>query len=150
MLPVNFAVGILSQKFENRSILVFSQAIQLCGFALLAIPILAKPAHIHLSLHQYLIGSVFVFLFNQSWEVVCMSIFADIVPKSMSRGTLNAGFLSTEAGTTGRTLGTIIVSVATEYGIGGIQHGGFGVVEVLVFMCAFATMLVFPRLHRQK
>jgi hypothetical protein len=40
-----------------------------------------------------------------------MSITSKIIPPSLARGTFNSGFLATEAGTSGRFIGDVAVTV---------------------------------------
>ena len=50
-----------------------------------------------------------------------MGLLSKVMPKELSKGLMNSGFLSTEAGTFGRVVGNCWISVAGLLGEGGSQ-----------------------------
>eukprot|EP00127_Corallochytrium_limacisporum_P007340 Clim_evm27s247 gene=Clim_evmTU27s247 len=96
---------------------------------------------------QYLIGAVLLFQSTQVWEGLNMSLLSQVIPPHMAQGIFNAGFLSTEAGTSGRAMGNVVVSVCL--GLVGKKHLSvtlFSLLSVVMLIALVGTVAVLPRL----
>eukprot|EP00923_Selenidium_pygospionis_P042570 GHVN01073581.1.p1 GENE.GHVN01073581.1~~GHVN01073581.1.p1 ORF type:complete len:834 (+),score=111.43 GHVN01073581.1:543-3044(+) len=64
---------------------------------------------------QYIGFGLLLFVSAQILEGVNMALISKVMPKSVSKGLFNSGFLSTEAGTSGRAAGNLMITVAGWY-----------------------------------
>ena len=75
-------------------------------------------------------------------ELCCSSkgLLSKTIPKSLAKGILNAGLLSTEAGTLGRVLGDIWFSSSTFMGLDQMLNREFGPMSVMVGISICAVL----------
>eukprot|EP01054_Gregarina_sp_Poly1_P006936 Gregarina_sp_Poly_1__6935@NODE_376_length_9111_cov_63_116652_g307_i1_p2_GENE_NODE_376_length_9111_cov_63_116652_g307_i1NODE_376_length_9111_cov_63_116652_g307_i1_p2_ORF_typecomplete_len841_score93_67MFS_1/PF07690_16/1_1e25MFS_1/PF07690_16/0_16OATP/PF03137_20/0_00042OATP/PF03137_20/4_3e02MFS_1_like/PF12832_7/1_2MFS_1_like/PF12832_7/0_3TM_helix/PF05552_12/1_2e04TM_helix/PF05552_12/35TM_helix/PF05552_12/3_2_NODE_376_length_9111_cov_63_116652_g307_i146717193 len=59
---------------------------------------------------RYVSGAFVVFIAAQALESINMALLSRLMPKALSKGLWNSGFLSTEAGTLGRVVGAALIS----------------------------------------
>lgn len=123
MFPSNLMISKLATRFEDTEQLYMFQGIMVLG-CILMLPIFG---HTPVSLQQYVLAAVLIFISTNVVEATCMSIMARVMPKSLSRGTLNSGLLSTEAGMLGRFFGDAnVATVGHIAGQGWLLAGVFG------------------------
>jgi len=107
VLPTNLAVGKLSQMIPDR----VGQSISLFLLGL-GSALTFELNSSSFTVVQYLIGGFTLFISAQVLEGVNMGLLSKVMPKVMSKGLFNSGFLSTEAGTFGRVVGNVMISIA--------------------------------------
>ncbi|KAF1785220.1 Major facilitator superfamily domain [Phytophthora cactorum] len=95
MFPTNMVVGWMSFRYEDREMIMFSEIAMFVGVG------------------------VIIFISTNVLEGVNMSLLSKTIPKSFAKGTFNSGLLATEAGTFGRAIGDIAITVV---GLPGIQY----------------------------
>jgi MFS family permease len=93
-------------------------------------------------LGQYLLGSVVLFLSTNALEGPNMSLLSKTIPKSWSRGIFNVGLLATEAGTLGRAIGDLFLTLCGESGVEHLINQCFRTVS-LVTACALGLTVVY-------
>eukprot|EP00611_Tribonema_gayanum_P025678 TRINITY_DN5919_c0_g1_i2.p1 TRINITY_DN5919_c0_g1~~TRINITY_DN5919_c0_g1_i2.p1 ORF type:complete len:863 (-),score=287.56 TRINITY_DN5919_c0_g1_i2:526-3114(-) len=109
-LPVSVGVGRLSRMFEDRALMQWLNAFTALGCTIVMTApndLLGEPY----TLTQYVLGIGVAFVALQAHEGVVMGITSKIIPAHLARGTFNSGFLATEAGTSGRFMGDIAITV---------------------------------------
>eukprot|EP01069_Polyplicarium_translucidae_P005044 Polyplicarium_translucidae@DN270_c0_g1_i1.p1 len=111
VLPVNFFVGWMSSKFHDRQLQNLSLALLGVGAAM---TVIFSPERF--GVKTYVCGTMLLYISAQVLEAVNMGLLSKVMPKVMSRGLWNSGFLSTEAGTAGRVTGNVMISVAGAIG----------------------------------
>jgi len=108
-LPTNFMVGFLTKYMDGRNL----QLVSLFGLTLGSlITINYETIGQIFSVYQYISGTTILFLCAQVLEGINMAMLAKIMPKKFSKGILNSGFLSTEAGTIGRVCGALTITLS--------------------------------------
>jgi hypothetical protein len=75
-----------------------------------------------------------------------MSLLSKTIPKSWAKGTFNAGFLATEAGTLARSIGDILISIAAMKGVSGMLDRIFFEMLCLSLITVFLVHKYFGRL----
>lgn len=113
VLPANMVVAHLSKRYEDRELIVALLTIMMIS----CIGILQYSARY--PVHQYVIASSVAYISASTLEGPNMSLLSKTIPVSWSRGIFNIGLLATEAGTLGRTLGDVALSLC---GRGGLEH----------------------------
>ncbi|KAI4989119.1 hypothetical protein ZWY2020_036436 [Hordeum vulgare] len=118
VLPINAVVGTyISNMFEDRQILVASEAVLLAGVALsFHVPGTAYTAA------QYVCSALLTFVAAEVLEGVNLSLLSQVMPARLSRGTWNGGLLSTEAGTLARVAADGIITLAGYLGQGALLN----------------------------
>jgi MFS family permease len=112
MFPTNFLVGQMSYRYEDRELIVLSEVMMLIGVAGII-------SYGDYTVFQFILGGVIIFISTNVLEGVNMALLSKTIPKSFAKGTFNSGLLATEAGTLGRALGDIFITVV---GLPGIQY----------------------------
>ncbi|KAH0483030.1 MAG: hypothetical protein KVP17_002930 [Porospora cf. gigantea B] len=106
VLPTNLFVGWISNRVSDRT----SQVLALVGILAgcwMSVDHFNRP----LTERQYVTGALLLFVSAQILEGVNMGLLSKVMPKVMSRGLWNSGFLSTEAGTFGRVMGAGMITL---------------------------------------
>uniref|UniRef100_A0A453LDB3 Uncharacterized protein n=1 Tax=Aegilops tauschii subsp. strangulata TaxID=200361 RepID=A0A453LDB3_AEGTS len=118
VLPINAVVGTyISNMFEDRQILVASEAVLLAGVALsFHVPGTAYTAA------QYVCSALLTFVAAEVLEGVNLSLLSQVMPARLSRGTWNGGLLSTEAGTLARVAADGTITLAGYLGQGALLN----------------------------
>ena len=109
VLPLNFLIGTFSRKFDDRTMMLAMQIGVLIGLVVLLLHTHIHTAQTHLG--QFVTGGVIAFSCSSMLEGVTMSLLSKVVPPSLARGTFNSGLLATEAGTFGRAVGDMLVTL---------------------------------------
>ncbi|OWZ12753.1 Major Facilitator Superfamily (MFS) transporter [Phytophthora megakarya] len=112
MFPTNMVVGWMSFRYEDREMIMLSEAAMFFGVGIIV-------NYGHYSVPQFVVGGVIIFISTNVLEGVNMSLLSKTIPKSFAKGTFNSGLLATEAGTFGRAIGDIAITVV---GLPGIQY----------------------------
>lgn len=76
-----------------------------------------------------------------------MSLLSKTIPKSWSRGIFNVGLLATEAGTLGRAVGDLLLSVWGFKGLGTLLNHTFRTMSILSAMSVALTMYFFEHME---
>ena len=105
MLPVNFGVALGATVISDRQLLLSSEVVSLLGCLLMLSYGGSFPA-----VWAYVTGTVLVYAATIVMESCSMSLLSKKIPKSLSRGTCNAGLLATQAGSGGRFFGNMSIS----------------------------------------
>eukprot|EP00736_Rhodelphis_marinus_P000581 Rmarinus@m.3712 len=143
ILPINYVVGVLSHRFEFRQIILVSETTCLIGLLLMLV--YGDPESFRAS--QFIVGGSILFISTQILEGMNMSLFSRVMPSSWMRGIFNAGFLATEAGTGGRALGNLLITVAGEsVSMENVENVIMGVLTGISILTVFISLLVYPRL----
>lgn len=112
MFPTNVLVSRLTDRYEDRYMMVLSECLMTIGIIIF----------IHYgayTISQFIAGGIVIFISTNVLEGVNMSLLSKTIPKSFAKGTFNSGLLATEAGTLGRALGDIAIALI---GIPGMQY----------------------------
>lgn len=112
MFPINVVVSWLCLRYEDRELMVMSEVMLVVGVAVIV-------SYGHYSAIQFVSGGVIIFISTNVLEGVNMSLLSKTIPKSFARGTFNSGLLATEAGTLGRAIGDVAITLV---GLPGIQY----------------------------
>jgi len=136
MFPVNMVVAKLSQKYEDRELIVATLIAMLVS-TLGIIDYLPN----HYSVYQYIIFGVGIFVSANSLEGVNMSLLSKTIPTHWAKGTFNSGFLATEAGTLARSVGDVLIS--SVMGIFGTENLLDGLFTPLALLCATSMFMVY-------
>lgn len=112
MFPINVVVSWLCMRYEDRELMVMSEVLLVVGVAVIV-------SYGHYSTIQFIAGGVIIFISTNVLEGVNMSLLSKTIPKSFARGTFNSGLLATEAGTLGRAIGDVAITLV---GLPGIQY----------------------------
>lgn len=70
---------------------------------------------------------------------VAMSLLSKIMPKRLAKGTFNSGFLTTEAGMTGRAVGDVAVTAGGMEGVNFILSNTYLPMTAISLLTIFAT-----------
>ncbi|ETN15168.1 hypothetical protein PPTG_07346 [Phytophthora nicotianae INRA-310] len=112
MFPTNMVVGWMSFRYDDREMIMLSEIAMFVGVGIIV-------NYGHYSVPQFVAGGVIIFISTNVLEGVNMSLLSKTIPKSFAKGTFNSGLLATEAGTFGRAIGDIAITVV---GLPGIQY----------------------------
>ncbi|KAH7459756.1 hypothetical protein PRIC1_011015 [Phytophthora ramorum] len=112
MFPTNMVVGWMSFRYEDREMIILSEIAMFVGVGIIV-------NYGHYSVAQFVAGGVIIFISTNVLEGVNMSLLSKTIPKSFAKGTFNSGLLATEAGTFGRAIGDVAITVV---GLPGIQY----------------------------
>ncbi|CAL5063293.1 unnamed protein product [Urochloa decumbens] len=108
VLPVNAIVGTyISNMFEDRQILLASEAVLLVGILLSF-----RVAGTNYTAAQYVCSALLTFVSAEVLEGVNLSLLSQVMSSRLSRGTFNGGLLSTEAGTLARVAADGTITLA--------------------------------------
>lgn len=103
MLPVEVLVGYLSSAVSDRALLVGALGVTAASLATMMRVVTSDAA--------YFAGGVAMFVGTVVLEVVATSLMTKVIWPGFARGTMNAGLLSTEAGTLGRFTGNAVLAL---------------------------------------
>ena len=106
MLPVNFFVAFIASFVSDRKLLLWAEALSLVG--LLGMLSFSEGSP---NLYVYVFGAVVVYSTTIVMESCAMSLMSKKIPSSMARGTCNAGLMATQAGSFGRFMGNMMITL---------------------------------------
>lgn len=143
MFPANLIVAIMSRSHEDRAIVVGIQIMVLMGTT----AIIGYVPDAEYSVYHYISATVCCFLGTNMLEAPIMSILSKTIPPQWAKGTFNSGLLATEAGTFGRVLGDVIISLAGLAGIDRILDLTFVPMTVLMVGTLLITLKSYAQLE---
>ena len=143
MFPANLIVAIISRRHEDRAIVVGTQIMVLVGTT----AIIGYIPDTEYSVYHYISASVCCFLGTNMLEAPIMSILSKTIPPKWAKGTFNSGLLATEAGTFGRVLGDLIISIAGLAGIDRILDLTFVPMTVIMAGTLLITLNSYAHLE---
>lgn len=133
-LPVNFAAGALAKHIGERSLMMVANLALLLSSLAIVHPPRRVPSLMTIiaALTTNLVGTTVL-------EGVAYSILSKRMPPALRHGVLNAGFLATCGGTTGRFIGNLFVSFFNIWGTDTLR--GLGLYTDLLFAsCALLAL----------
>jgi MFS family permease len=139
MFPTNVGVGWLSFRYEDREMILLSELAMFVGVGVIV-------SYKYYTVYQFIAGGVIIFISTNVLEGVNMALLSKTIPKAFAKGTFNSGLLATEAGTFGRTLGDVAITVV---GLPGIQYVLNWTFVPLLLVCLgtiLYTVRVYPKL----
>lgn len=143
LFPANLCVANLSNQYEDRDIIISSLWMVFLG----TIGILCYGSHQSYTVMQYVVFGICLFLSTNILEGVNMSLLSKTVPRSLARGTFNSGLLATEAGTLGRAVGDIFISIVGLISLDYMLNYTFLPVGIFVFVTILITWKVYAYLE---
>ena len=140
MFPANLGVAALSSRYDDREMITAALYVMLAGIVgIISYGGLfdrssseAESEESSYSVLQYVFYGVVIFLSCNCLEGPNMSLLSKTVPGYWAKGTFNSGFLATEAGTLGRAVGDVFLSVAAYGGFDRLLNQTFIPLGVLV------------------
>ena len=141
VLPANAVVASLAQSYDDRELITGIQIALFVG----CLCMLQFREVYHLS--QYIIGTVLLVVCANALEGPNMSLLSQTIPKSWSTGIFNVGLLSTEAGTFGRAMGNVLLTLFGNDGLEHILNRAFGTFSILSFITLYITYYYYDYLE---
>ena len=143
VIPLNMLLAKLSLTYSDRRILIIAEAGVIIGLILMVnMPFFGQV----MPIVQYITGLVFVFLACQIMEGVSTSILSKCMPAHMASGIFNSGFISTQAGTSGRAVGNVSISLAGYGGLFAIENLIFIPLVVFTLLCSLLSLYAYSQL----
>ncbi|KAI9916894.1 hypothetical protein PsorP6_017801 [Peronosclerospora sorghi] len=139
MFPTNMVVGWMSFRYEDREMIMLSEVAMFVGVAIIV-------NYGYYSVAQFVAGGVIIFISTNVLEGVNMSLLSKTIPKSFAKGTFNSGLLATEAGTFGRAIGDVTITLAGLPGIQYVLNWTFVPLLALSLLTILYTGRVYPKL----
>lgn len=143
MLPANLGISILARNHDDRELILGCQVSMLLG----CIGIIQYSSREGYTSMQYLLFSVVIFLSTNGLEGPNMSLLSKTIPKSWARGIFNVGLLATEAGTFGRAVGDLLLSMWGFQGLGTVLNDTFRTMSILSTMSLALTLYFYEHLE---
>ena len=144
MLPANLGVAFLARNYDDRELIVACQIAMLVGCCGMIQYTASKDRY---TIIQYVLFSVIVFLSTNALEGPNMSLLSKTIPPSWSQGIFNVGLLATEAGTLGRAVGDLLLSVWGFGGIGSLLNTTFRSMAIYSFVSLALSTYFFDHLE---
>ncbi|GKY98954.1 hypothetical protein MPSEU_000851200 [Mayamaea pseudoterrestris] len=141
MLPANWCVARLARSYEDRELIMMFQVVMFIG----CIVSFDDKGDGQYSVTQYVCGSILLFVSSNALEGPNMSLLSKTIPKSWSSGFFNVGLLATEAGTLGRAMADIFLTVSGSYGMENMVNQIFAALTSISVL----SLLVFWRYFDQ-
>lgn len=141
VLPANWVVALVCQRYDDRELILAIECFMLGGC--LAI---LNYAGIY-TVPQYMIGSVVIFVSTNALEGPTMSLLSKTIPPVYSRGLFNVGLLATEAGTLGRAVGDVILTMCGASGLEYALNNAFGAMSTLSVAIIAVTWQLYDYLE---
>jgi MFS family permease len=142
VLPANGVVAFLAQSYDDRELMLATECFMLTG----CLAILHYVGTTY-TMEQYMLGSFLIFVSTNALEGPTMSLLSKTIPPYYSRGVLNVGLLATEAGTLGRAVGDIILTICGARGLEYILNNAFGSMAVLSIGTMVLTRYFYDHLE---
>ncbi|TYZ59409.1 hypothetical protein PybrP1_001030 [[Pythium] brassicae (nom. inval.)] len=139
MFPTNVGVSWLADRYEDREMVVMAQLAMIVGIG-------AIVSYGHYSVVQFVAGGVLIFVSTNVLEGVNMALLSKTIPKAFAKGTFNSGLLATEAGTFGRALGDVAITVVGLPGIQYVLNWTFLPLLATSVVTLLYTVRVYPQL----
>lgn len=113
VLPSAVLVGRLADGMTDKALVQY-----LSWMSLFSIVILLNTKIFPYHASQYVVGNVLLFSFLSTLEGVIMALLSKLISAELATGTFNSGLLATEAGTIGRVVGDMTITILGEALIG--------------------------------
>lgn len=107
--PLQIIIGLLTKYTQDRQFI-------LSAFCLLIMGNLLMISYVRMSQIQYIVGTVFITLTSCLTDGVATSLTSKVLPPKFAHSILNVGLLTTIAGSLGRSIGGLYVSVVGVFG----------------------------------
>lgn len=140
MVPANLVVAQFSHHYSDRQLIVGMQI----GIGTGSIIMMKFGNEYPLS--QYIFGSLVLFLSSNACEGPNMSLLSKTIPSSWSKGVVNVGLLSTEAGTFGRVIGDLYLTYCGSQGMDFLLNRVYGVLSLISVGTLLMTYLAYDLL----
>lgn len=140
MLPANLVVAFLSRRYDDRELIRGLVILMLVG----CVGVLSYSETYTVA--QYLIASVVIFVSTNALEGPNMSLLSKAIPLSWSKGFFNVGLLATEAGTAGRAVGDVLLTVCGSRGEEYLLNSIFTIMSALSFSSLVLVVRFWHRL----
>ena len=142
VLPANWVVASVAHLYDDRELILALELFMLSG----CLSILKYTGGGYAAV-QYVCASVTIFVSTNALEGPTMSLLSKTIPLEYSRGLLNVGLLATEAGTLGRAVGDVILSVCGKNGLEYVLNRAFGFMSVLSLATIGLTWFVYDHME---
>lgn len=149
VLPVNFLVGILSSYILDRELCSISLSMCILGSVVVLTDNMKHP----IAEWRYFSGFTIIYVATIMLEGAAMSLMSKVIDPNFAKGTINAGLLATEAGSLGRLLGNVfvtligsIIGVDTVAGVVIFGNFNFGLFAGLAVLVTAFTVLIYGKL----
>lgn len=139
MFPTNMVVSWLSFRYEDREMMVMSEIMMVVGVGVIV-------SYGHYTVVQFVAGGVIIFISTNVLEGVNMSLLSKTIPKAFAKGTFNSGLLATEAGTLGRAIGDVAITLVGLPGIQYVLNWTFVPLLATSVLATIYTVHVYPKL----
>ena len=143
MLPANLGISVLARNHDDRELIFGCELVMLLGCC----GIIQYTSPEGYTAIQYVLFSIVIFLSTNALEGPNMSLLSKTIPKSWSRGIFNVGLLATEAGTAGRAVGDVLLSVWGFKGLGTLLNDTFRTMSILSTLSVAITYYFFDQLE---
>jgi len=140
MVPANLVVAQFSHRYSDRELIIGMQVV--IGIGCL---IMMQFGHVY-PVFQYISGSLILFLSSNACEGPNMSLLSKTIPRSWSKGVVNVGLLSTEAGTFGRVIGDLYLTYCGSNGMDFFLNRVYGAMSLISVGTLFMTYLAYDLL----
>ncbi len=108
VLPANILVNQFGKELEERKLLLYLSYATMVGIIFICQLDLFDISY---SSVRYLFGTVLIFTTLNGLEGVIMSLLSKLISPELAKGTFNSGLLATEAGTFGRVVGDMAITI---------------------------------------
>lgn len=112
ILPVNWLISLMAQRYDDRELIVLLQGVVLFG----CLSIL-DVSEMNYRVPQYVFASIVIFTSTNALEGPTMSLLSKVIPQPYCKGFWNVGLLATESGTSGRAVGDVILTLCGSAGL---------------------------------
>ena len=144
MFPANMFVAKLSHRHEDRELINAALVIMLCSI----VGFIAFSSKY--SVIQYMLFGICISISTNALEGPNMALLSKSIPKSFAKGTFNAGFLATEAGTLARSIGDVLITLAHHTsGISGMLDATFVPMLGLVVVSVLLTRRYYNQMAEE-
>jgi predicted MFS family arabinose efflux permease len=141
VLPANAFVAYLAQSYDDRELIIGLQVALFFGC------ILMMHARNVYHLAQYILGTILLVVSANALEGPNMSLLSKTIPKSWSTGIFNVGLLSTEAGTFGRAIANVALTVFGSDGVDHVLNRAFGSFSLLTMVALYISYYYYDYLE---
>lgn len=135
--PTHLFIWITRQYIQDRQFLIAAKIICAIGALLLI-------NFSNMSMAQYIIGSIILFLATVITDPISTALTSNIISKNTHKELLNAGYITTFTGSLGRAFGGIVVAIAGISSSLYIENNLFIPLTVICGISAVLTVLAYP------
>jgi len=144
VLPTNFFVAYISRRFDDRELILGTLVTIMIG--ILGFLVYSDDGSEY-SEARFILFGIVIYVSCNALEGPVMGLLSKTIPMSLARGILNAGLLSTQAGTLGRVVGDLWLSGATYMGSNEMLNRLFEPMLVTLGVSIFAVIWSYRRLQ---